>query len=372
MSFTEKSLVYLSKEYRFVPSYGAVGSSASAGGAVVTDNEVVQTPQTPGFIYQEVFTADGISNSYTVTENGGQLSEVSTDINVYRNGLLLNDTYISSFDSVNGIFELTFTPDLDDRISVVWFVKTTTVDSNIFQEIFNADGSSSTFSVTKNGGLIPNRKQELFLYINGIFLDYEKVTTYSPSLGQFTLNFTPSSDDTIAAVWFVNLPQSVKIIQEQFIANGTQTTFTVTKNGGELAKTKDAILLMRNGQHINNDYITGINTSSGTITLTFAPDSGDDITLIWFVEETVTPTNSNAFAMFQEEFTADGTTPTFTVTQNEGKLPEALSSIMIYRNGQYISNSFISSHDYISGSITFGFIPRSGEKITIVWVLSNL
>ena len=372
MSFTEKSLVYLSREYRFVPSYGAVGSSASAGGAVVTDNEVVQTPQTPGFIYQEVFTADGLSNSFTVTENGGQLSESSTDINVYRNGLLLNDTYIASFDSVNGVINLTFTPDADDRISIVWFAKTTTVDSNIFQEIFNADGLSATFTVTKNGGLIPTRKQELFLYINGIFLDHEKITTYSPNQGQFTLNFTPGSDDTIAAVWFVNLPQSVKILQEQFVADGTQTTFTVTKNSGVLAKTKDAILLMRNGQHINNDYITGINTSNGTITLTFTPDNGDDITLIWFVEETVTPTNSNAFAMFQQEFTADGITPTFTVTENEGKLPNSLSSIMVYRNGQYISNSFISSHDYISGGITFAFIPRSGEKITIVWVLSNL
>jgi len=44
---------------------------------------------------------------------------------------------------------------------------------------------------------------------------------------------------------------------------------------------------MRNGQHINNDYITGINPTAGTITLTFTPDQGDDITLIWFVEEFV-------------------------------------------------------------------------------------
>ena len=368
MSFTEKSLVYLSKEYRIVPNYGAVGSSASAGGAVVTDNEVVQTPQSPGFIYQEVFIADGVNKAYTVTENGGQLSEVSTDINVYRNGLLLNDTYISSFDSVNGTFELTFIPDLDDRISVVWFVKNTTVEGNIFQEVFTANGSTATFTVTKNGGLIPTRKQELFIYINGIFLDYEKVTTYSPSLGQFTLNFTPSSDDTLAAVWFVDIPQNVKIIQEQFIADGTQTTFTVTKNGGELAKTKDAILLMRNGQHINNDYITGINPTSGTITLTFAPDQGDDITLIWFVQEDGVD-YSTLVSMYQEEFTADGITPTFTVTENQGKLPQSLSAIMVYRNGQFISNGFVSSHDYLNGTITFNFTPRSGEKITLVWVL---
>ena len=129
---------------------------------------------------------------------------------------------------------------------------------------------------------------------------------------------------------------------------------------------------MRNGQHINNDYITGINPTSGTITLTFAPDQGDDITLIWFVEEFVTPTNSAAVSMFQEDFTADGTTPTFTVTDNEGKLPDSLSAIMVYRNGQFISNQFISSHDSGTGTITFSFVPRSGEKITIIWVVSNL
>ena len=105
--------------------------------------------------------------------------------------------------------------------------------------------------------------------------------------------------------------------------------------------------------------------------MTFAPDQNDDITLIWFVEEFVTPT-SNAVSMFQQEFTADGTSSTFTVTENEGKLPEDLPSIMIYRNGQFISNQFISSHDPVAGTVTFGFVPRSGEKITIVWVVSNL
>ena len=207
--------------------------------------------------------------------------------------------------------------------------------------------------------------------IRDSFLDYEKISSFSPGQGQFTLNFTPDTSDSIAAVWFKTLPESNKIIQEQFIADGTQTTFTVTKNGGKLAKTKDAILLMRNGQHINNDYISGINTTNGTITMTFAPDQGDDITLIWFVEEFVTPT-SNAVSMFQEEFTADGVSSTFTVTENEGKLPEDLPSIMIYRNGQFISNQFISSHDPVAGTVTFGFVPRSGEKITIVWVVSNL
>ena len=56
-------------------------------------------------------------------------------------------------------------------------------------------------------------------------------------------------------------------------------------------------------------------------------------------------------------------------TENQGKLPQSLSAIMVYRNGQFISNGFVSSHDYLNGTITFNFTPRSGEKITLVWVL---
>jgi hypothetical protein len=374
MPYTEQSLVYLSRDYRFVASFGAVGASSSAGGAVITDNDdtsIINPEIGHGVIFQEVLTASG-SNTFTVTENNGVLPENAAEITIYRNGLLLNQTYISSLDAQNGEFTLSFTPDVGDRIAVVWFYRGEIEDNGIYQEIFTPNGSSDTFTCTDNNGIIPSRKQEMLIYQNGIFIDSDKVTNYSQTTSEFTLNYTPSADDSIAAIWFMSLPNNLKIIQEQFIADGAQTTFTVTKNGGKLAKTKDAILLMRNGQHINNDYISGINTTNGTITMTFAPDQGDDITLIWFVEEFVTPTGTAAVSMFQEEFTADGVSATFTVTENEGKLPEDLPSIMIYRNGQFISNQFISSHDPVAGTVTFGFVPRSGEKITIVWVVSNL
>ena len=39
MAYTEQSLVYLSRDYRVTASFGAVGASASAGGAVITDND---------------------------------------------------------------------------------------------------------------------------------------------------------------------------------------------------------------------------------------------------------------------------------------------------------------------------------------------
>ena len=204
MSFTEKSLVYLSKEYRIRPSYGAVGASASAGGAVITNND--ETAANPpdlvtANIYQEVFTADGVTKTYQVTKNNAILPSTVSDVMVMRNGLFLNEVYIDNIDGSNGTLELTFLPDNGDEIVIIWFMA---------------------------------------------------------------------------------LPTSYKLFQEQFTADGIQTAFTVTKNDGQISSSTDAIILMRNGQHINNDYISGINTLTGTLTMTFAPDNGDEITIIWF------------------------------------------------------------------------------------------
>lgn len=374
MSFTEQSLVYLSKEYRTPASFGAVGASASVGGNFIVDNDdpkLTDEETSKGAIFQQIFITDGTTSSFTVTENGGYLPETTSDIIITRNGLSLNNSYISSLDSQAGQIGLTFTPDNGDRIAIIWFFRGETVQE-VYQEIITPNGSDDEFILTENSGKIPSRPQELFVFINGLFLDYNKFTAYSAESSSFTLDFIPESEDSLACVWFNNLPNNLKIVQEQFIADGSQTTFTVTKNGGKLAKVKDAILVLRNGQHINNSYITGINTSNGTITLTFAPDQGDDITLIWFVEEFVTPSIVPPVKMFQEQFTADGSSATFTITKNEGKLAEDLDSIMVYRNGQHISNNFISEVLPLEGKLTFSFLPRNNEKITIVWVISSL
>lgn len=374
MAFTEKSLVYLSKDFRAPASFGAVGQSASAGGAPIVDNDdpaLTDEETSKGVIFQEIFEADGVSFTFTVTENDGVLPETTSDIIITRNGLTLSAQYIASLNSQSGEVTLTFTPDSGDRIAVIWFFRGE-LPQGIFQEIITPSGSDDTFALTVNNGQIPGRPQELFLFLNGIFLDYKKLTAYNQEQSEFTLDFTPASDDTLACVWFTSLPNNLKIIQESFKADGTQVDFTVTKNGGKLAKVKDAILLLRNGQHINNDYISGINTSTGTLTMTFVPDEGDDIELIWFVEEFVTPSYAPPVKMFQEQFTTDGVSNTLTVTKNQGKLPDELDSIMIYRNGQHISTNFVSELLPLEGTIRFSFTPRINEKFTIVWVISTV
>ena len=106
--------------------------------------------------------------------------------------------------------------------------------------------------------------------------------------------------------------------------------------------------------------------------MTFTPDEGDDIELIWFVEEFITPSYAPPVKMFQEQFTTDGVSNTLTVTKNQGKLPDELDSIMIYRNGQHISTNFVSELLPLEGTIQFSFTPRANEKFTIVWVISTV
>jgi len=117
---------------------------------------------------------------------------------------------------------------------------------------------------------------------NGLFLNEVYIDNIDGSNGTLELTFLPDNGDEIVIIWFMALPTSYKLFQEQFTADGTQTAFTVTKNDGQISSSTDAIILMRNGQHINNDYINGINTLTGTLTMTFAPDNGDEITIIWF------------------------------------------------------------------------------------------
>ena len=71
MAFTEKSLVYLSKDFRAPASFGAVGQSASAGGAPIVDNDdsaLTDEETSKGVIFQEIFEADGVSSTAYVPQ----------------------------------------------------------------------------------------------------------------------------------------------------------------------------------------------------------------------------------------------------------------------------------------------------------------
>ena len=375
--FTEQTVVFLDKDYENISSSGSVGQSGSIGGGSViggggeNSGSVTSNSNEGAFasIFQEVFIADGTQNSFTVTENEGKLPDNTNDLMITRNGLWVNSNYINSLSGSTGTVELTFTPDAGDRIVIIW-VDRGDNKAVIFQEVKQGDGVNAEFEITKNDGFLPQSITQLFIMQNGLFIDYKRITDYKPNQGKITLNYIPEADDSLAFVWFKEVPIHLVILQEVLVADGTNNVFNLASNGGNLPKTKDAILVLRNGQHINNDYIDGYNFVTGSVTLSFVPDQGDEITFVLFYTELVYLPKGPQ--LYQEQFVTDGVSNTLIVTKNQGKLPNSLDAIMIYRNGQFISNGFVQSHNADTGEIIFSFTPRANEKFTIVWVISTV
>lgn len=90
-------------------------------------------------MYQEVFIADGISNTYQMTLDT-VLPNDSQDILVAWNGQLLDDAYIGALDAPNGTLQLTFMPDAGDRIVVIWF------DGDVVTQSSTVTGLDSVFT----------------------------------------------------------------------------------------------------------------------------------------------------------------------------------------------------------------------------------
>ena len=134
MGFTERTLKKLTLGYDQRAAYRSQSTSINAIQTSIAEQET-STNLDEGFVYQEVFTADGVTKSYQVTENNGTLPETTADIMVTRNGLFLNSSYIASLDSINGTIELTFGPDNGDRIVVIWFYRSEN-EQAVFQEVF--------------------------------------------------------------------------------------------------------------------------------------------------------------------------------------------------------------------------------------------
>jgi hypothetical protein len=374
-NYIEEPLVFLDRDYQNVSSSGSVGQSGSIGGGSVIggggENSGANTQPSAGAgslgaIFQEVFTADGTQDTFTVTENDGVLPSNADDIMITRNGQWINANYISSLSSSTGTISLTFIPDEGDRIVIIW-INRGDLFPIVFQEIIQGDGIDGEFTITKNDGRFATNIKETFIMLNGLFVDYKRIAEYYPNQGKLVLNFVPDTLETLAFVWFKEVPPYLSVIQENLIADGTQTDFSLSSNDGKLPQSKDSILVLRNGQHINNDYIDGYNPTNGIITLSFTPDEGDEISFVLFYTEIVAlPLKSK---MYQEQFTTDGVANYLEVTKGNGKLPKNIDSIMIYRNGQFINNAFVSLLEPEIGKITFSFTPRLNEKFTIVWAI---
>lgn len=281
MGFTERTVRKLPLNYDVTWNYRADGLGIAGSSPTIPQENDGGNNGNTSAMFEQVFTADGISASFTVTENNGVLADSLDKIFVSRNGQYIGNSYISNLDSQNGTITLGFVPDNGEEITLNWFAVPNT-NQPIFQEIFTADGLSTQFTVTKNNGELPDSLTQIFVYRNGLLLNNNYLTGLNAANGQISLTFTPFASERIAIVWFYR-QENITPFKQEFTSDGLSATFTVTNNNGILSDYKDAILVMRNGQLIDNDYISSFNKANGEVTLSFTPNNQEKIEIIWFV-----------------------------------------------------------------------------------------
>jgi len=95
---------------------------------------------------------------------------------------------------------------------------------------------------------------------------------------------TPLRVDTTVIATLSALRDSLGdgMYQETFYPNGSQNVFQVTLSGGILPDDKSDILVLRNGVVLDAGYILNLDGSNGQLELSFMPDDGDEIVIIWF------------------------------------------------------------------------------------------
>lgn len=105
--------------------------------------------------------------------------------------------------------------------------------------------------------------------------------TTENTLGNYTVNIFSNHICTPAEVDLTVIISGIAgALQETFDTDGVNNTYQVSKSA-TLPTNKDNIMVMRNGQFLNADYFTH-DSIAATVTLTFTPYSGEEITIIWF------------------------------------------------------------------------------------------
>ena len=193
----------------------------------------------------------------------------------------------------------------------------------IQQERFVADGISKVFTVTETEEL-PENASDVMVTRNGLFLSEKYFASLDSVNGTLELTFTPDSGDIIVIIWFIKTVVKGNIYQEIF--SGGSNTFTTTSTLTSRVKNVFAFV---NGLHL--DYAKFVGISGNTITLNYTPSADDSLAFVWF------QTFPNQLKVVQEQIIASGSA-TFTLTENEGKIPSTSDHILVVRNGQHINN----------------------------------
>ena len=236
------------------------------------------------------------------------------------------------------------------------------------KEDFVGDGSSANFTLTNEvpGG----SSQNVMVVLNNVVQEPDVAYTINddgsnlPKILAFT--GTPASGDTIYVIHrgigtFMQKPAAGSVSTNElsntlktfttdtFTGNGSATTFTLSEvpaNSTQIMVFVDGIL-----QKSSTNY--SVNTTTGVVTFTSAPDNSSEIEVKHLGIRT---TARRAVSMFLDNFTGNGSTTAFTLSNNA-----SVNDVFVFYNGVAMKPTT----DYgISGAtLPFTFTPVNNSQI---------
>ncbi len=242
------------------------------------------------------------------------------------------------------------------------------VSPQFLKEDFTGDGSATTFTLTNEvpGG----SSQNVMVVVNDVIQEPDVAYTItddasnSPKIISFT--GTPASGDSIyvihrgltsifhkpaaGSVSANELDTTLKTFTtDTFTGNGSATAFTLTEvpaNSTQIMVFVDGIL-----QKSSTNY--SVNTTTGVLTFTSAPDNSAEIEVKHLGIRT---TARRALSMFLDNFTGNGSTTAFTLSNSA-----SVNDVFVFYNGVAMKPTT----DYgISGAtLTFTFAPVNNSQI---------
>jgi len=242
------------------------------------------------------------------------------------------------------------------------------VSPQFLKEDFTGDGSATTFTLTNEvpGG----SSQNVMVVVNDVIQEPDVAYTItddasnSPKIISFT--GTPASGDSIyvihrgltsifhkpatGSVSANELDTTLKTFTtDTFTGNGSATAFTLTEvpaNSTQIMVFVDGIL-----QKSSTNY--SVNTTTGVLTFTSAPDNSAEIEVKHLGIRT---TARRAVSMFLDNFTGNGSTTAFTLSNSA-----SVNDVFVFYNGVAMKPTT----DYgISGAtLTFTFTPVNNSQI---------
>ncbi len=209
---------------------------------------------------------------------------------------------------------------------------TVTIEKNVY----TGDGSDVTFDTTT---AIAN-ENNVQVYIDGV---YQSKDNYTTSGSTVTMSTAPGNSTSVELIHMVST--SGVIARDSFTGNGSTTAYVLTMS----ISNENATQVYLDGVYQSkNNY----STSGSTLTFSTAPPNGTAI-------EVVHIKAVNASSLNQNNFTGNGSTTAFTLSQSIDD--EAKTFVFI--QGVYQEKSTYS----ISGTtLTFSTAPQNGYTIEVI------